>query len=105
MGEQHLDFLSAATSRFIFRRRGESPGDIPGVFMQITRNFAGGHIRAAARLEFACVAILLARAIEARAFGRDAGPWGRIGASKLNQLLAGRAGISVPFGIESELGA
>ena len=37
MGEQHLNLFPAATSSLIFRRRRESPGDVAGVFVQITR--------------------------------------------------------------------
>jgi len=36
---------------------------------------AGDRIRAATRLEFANVAVLLGGKIETRAFGGDAGPW------------------------------
>ena len=105
MGKQHLDFLPAATSRLVFRRRGESPGNVSGVFMQITRNLAGDRIRAATRLKFANVAVLLAGAVEACAFGGDVGPWGSVSAPELDQLFASRARISVPFGIEGEVGA
>jgi hypothetical protein len=105
MGKEHLDFFPEATSSLIFRCRGESPGNVACIFVQITRNLAGDRIRAATRLEFTNVTILLAGAIEARAFGGDAGPWGSVGAPELNQLLASRAGISVRFGIKSEVGA
>ena len=100
MGKQHLDFLPAATSRSLYGRRCESPGNVSGVFVQITRNLAGDRIRAATRLEFTNAAVLLAGAIEARAFGGDAGPWGSVSAPELDQLFARRARISVPFGIE-----
>ncbi len=63
MGKQHLDLFPAATSAHVFRRRGESPGDVAGIFVQITRNLAGDRIRAATRLEFTNVTILLAGAI------------------------------------------
>jgi hypothetical protein len=102
MGKQHLDLFPAATSSLIFRCRSESPGDVAGIFVQITRNLAGGRIWAATRLEITDVTIPLAGAIEACAFGGDAGPWGSVGAPELDQLFASRAGISVPFGIKSE---
>jgi len=105
MSKQHLDLFPASTSSLVFRRRGESPGNVAGVFVQITRNLAGDHIRAATRLDFTNVAILLAGAIEACAFRGDAGPWDSVGAPELDQLFARRAGISVPFGIENEVGA
>ena len=38
MGKQHLDLFPAATSSLIFRGRSESPGDVAGIFVQITRN-------------------------------------------------------------------
>jgi hypothetical protein len=44
-------------------------------------------------------------AIEARAFGGDAGPWGSVSAPEVDQLFASQARISVLFGIESEVGA
>jgi len=69
------------------------------------RNLAGGRIWAATRLEITDVTIPLAGAIEACAFGGDAGPWGSVGAPELDQLFASRARISVPFGIKSEVGA
>jgi len=69
MGKQHLDFLPSATSSLIFRSRGESPGNIAGILVQITRNLAGDRIRAATRLEFTNITILLAGAIEECAFG------------------------------------
>jgi hypothetical protein len=61
-------------------------------------------IRAATRLEFTNVTILLAGAIEARAFGGDAGPRGSVDAPELDQLFASRARVSVSFGITSEVG-
>jgi hypothetical protein len=105
MGKLHLDLFSAATSSLVFRRRGENPGNVAGIFVQTARNLARDHIRAATRLEFTNVTILLARAIEACAFGGDAGAWGSVGAPELDQLIASRARISVSFGIESEVGA
>jgi hypothetical protein len=105
MGKQHLDLFPAATSGLVFRCRSESPGNVAGVFVQSTRNLAGDRMRAATWLEFTNVTILLAGAIEACAFGGDAGPWGSVGPPELDQLFARRARISVPFGIESKVGA
>jgi hypothetical protein len=105
MGKQHLDLFPAATSSLVFRCRRESPGNVAGIFVQITRNLAGDRIRAATCLEFTNVTILLAGAIKACAFGGDAGPWGSVGAPELDQLFTSRARISVPFGIESKVTA
>jgi hypothetical protein len=58
-----------------------------------------------ARLEFTNVTILLTGAIEACAFGGNAGPRGGVGAPELDQLLASRARISVLLGIKSKVGA
>jgi hypothetical protein len=55
-------------------------------------------------LEFTNVTIVFTGTIEACAFGRDAGSWRSVSAAELDQLLASRARISVPFGIESEVG-
>ena len=87
MGKQHLNLFPAATSSLIFRCGRKSPGDVAGIFVQITRNLAGDRIRTATRLEFTDVAILLAGAIEACAFGGDAGSWGSVGAPELGQLF------------------
>jgi hypothetical protein len=105
VGKQHLDLFPAAASSLIFRCRGESPGNVASLFVQITRNLAGDRIRAATRLEFTNVTILLAGAREACAFGSNAGPRGSVGAPELDQLFATRARISIPFGIKWEVGA
>ena len=93
MGKQHLNLFSAATSSLVFRCRGKSAGNVAGIFVHITWNLAGDHIRAATRLEFTNVTVLLAGAVEARAFGSYAGPSGRIGAPELDQLFASGARV------------
>jgi hypothetical protein len=40
VGKQHLNLFPAATSSLIFRCRGESPGDVAGIFVQIRWNLA-----------------------------------------------------------------
>ncbi len=59
MGKYHLDLFPAATSSLIFRCRRESPGNVAGIFIEITRNLAGGRIWAATRLEITDVTIPL----------------------------------------------
>jgi hypothetical protein len=63
VGKQHLNLFPAATSSLIFRCRGESPGNVAGIFVQITWNLAGDRVRAATRLEFTNVTIRLAGAL------------------------------------------
>ena len=103
MGKQHLYLLSSPTGRFKFRRPSERPSNVAGIFVQIARNLPRHRIRAAPRLEFADVAILLAGAVTARAVSRDAGARRGVGAPELDQLFACRTDIAVSLGIEREV--
>src|SRR5271157_455364 len=105
MREQHLDLLPKAAGDFIFRRCGKGPRHVAGVFIDIAWNFPRHRVGAASRFEIADVAILLAGAINARVVGSDAGARRGVGAPKLNQFLARRTCVAIPFGIEREVRA
>src|SRR5271165_2237107 len=105
MREQHFDLFPPAAGDLKFRCRGESPRHVSGVFLDVTRDLPRGGIRAAARLEMADAAILLARKIHARSLGGDAGARLRVGAPELDKVLAGRTRIALGFSVEREVRA
>ncbi len=105
MGEQHFDLFPTAAGDLKSRRGGKGPRDITGVFVDIPRNLARDIIRAALRLEFADVAILLARAVTACAVSADAGARRGVGASKLNQFFTRRTGVAVCIRMPREVRA
>jgi len=105
MSEQHLNLFPKTTGGLVFGGRGESASDVSSVLVQITRDLAGDRVRAALRFEFADVAIQFAGAIESCALGCDAASGNGVGASELDKLFARRAGVTVAFGVEGEVGA
>ena len=105
MSEQHLDCLSFATGGFIFRCSDLRAGDIARVFVDIARNFSRHHVGTTTGFEIARAALFYCASIKARPRGGDAGS--RLGkvAAKLKQMPAGRAGVTIAFGIESKVRA
>jgi hypothetical protein len=105
MGEQHLDFLPAATGFHVLRSCGVRTGHVASIFVQIPRDLSGKSVRAALGFKFADVAIQFAGAINPRPLGCYAASGGRIGSSELNQFFACGADVTVAFGVEGKVGA
>jgi hypothetical protein len=103
MGEQHLDLLPTTAGLLVLWRCGKRTGHVAGVFVQIPWDLAGDIVGTALRFEFAGVAIQFAGAIESCALGWDAASGNGVGASELDQFLAGRAGVTVALGVEFEI--
>jgi hypothetical protein len=105
MGKQHLDFLPPATGLRVLRSCGVRAGHVASIFVQIPRDLAGKSVRAALGFELADIAIQFAGAIESCALGCDAASGNGVCASELDKLFARGAGVTVPFGVEDEIGA
>lgn len=105
MRKQHLDFLSHVSRPFELRRARKLAGLIAHVFVDASRDFPSLHIWAAAGLEFACFAVLFARAVNHRSGERDTRAQRREGAIELLERFAGRTNVLVLIGIEDEVGA
>jgi hypothetical protein len=103
MGEQHLDLLPRRQASWYCGVAGKGTGHVAGVFVQIPWDLAGDIVGTALRFEFAGVAIQFAGAIESCALGCDAASGNGVGASELDQFLAGRAGVTVALGVEFEI--
>jgi hypothetical protein len=89
--EQHLNFFTAAAGNLKFGCLGKGPREIPGVFVDVSWNLARDSIRAAPRLKFADVAILLAGAVMTSAVDINARPRrGVVRRNWTNSLPAGQ---------------
>ena len=69
VSKEHLDLLATMSGLLILGRGSNRSGDIAGIFVEITRYFAHGHVRTTSLLEFASVAIFLFCPVEPRTFG------------------------------------
>ncbi len=65
MSKQHLDTLAALTRGFELRRASPRTGNLPGMFVDAARSFAGRRVRTALLLEMAGTAIERATPIDA----------------------------------------
>ena len=105
VGEQHLDLLATMSRAFISRCPCQGPGNVAGVFVEVSRDLAGRCVRTARGLESTDFAVTLAAPVDTRPVLGDAGAWGGVGSLKLHQVLAFRTCIAVPLGIEDEVGS
>ena len=95
MSEQHLDFLAIAARLIEGRRVIQGSGHVPGIFIDITGNFALWRPGAASLFERTRAAIICAGTIPVGVVTIDV--------ARCPEGLAGRADIDVTFVIKAEV--